>query len=676
MTRLANWRWVFIGAGLAALLVTACSVTFGDEDRGPRPWATATPAPMLSTNPPSGALLRPAPAATPVPSTAGQGGALTTEAQLAAVAAPTRDLRDLAQRYRPEVGDIPLVVNAATPHYDIGDRIEFWVHDLSANQDFSITAELVHKTNVAYAWVEVDQPTDVEVIRNGVDNFSRQTYPAATAYFGNEWKPGVDNDPRLHILHATGLGAGIAGYYSSADEYSRLAQSYSNEKEMFYINLSWLNNTRDYTYYETVLAHEFQHMIHWYRDRNEETWVNEGLSEYAQIVAGYDENSGFTLDFAAAPDTQLTMWGEEQGDNATHYGASFLFTAYFAQRFGADLTRALVAHPANGIAGYDAVLAGAGAGYTFDDVFADWLVANYADDPYALALDGVYGYRDLDQDAPRLDERHRVYPTVARKTTVANYGADYIMLEGRGDLTVYFTGATATELADLTPHSGEMLWWGLRGDDINTRLTRRFDLSGIAASAPITMSAALWWKIEDSYDFGYVAASRDGRTWRVLPGPSTTRGVNVDNALGPGYTGDSGGWQVETFDLSDYAGGPVWLRFEYVTDDAVNTQGWFVDDVAIPALRYSADFEQGADGWESEGWLLTDNRLTQRWLVQLLTLEDRRLTEVARIPVDADGRAVFTVPGVGRGRTAVVIVSGLAPFTTEPAAYEYWIDQR
>src|SRR5690606_32786277 len=113
-----------------------------------------------------------------------------------------------------------------------------------------------------------------------------------------EWNPGVDNDPRLHVLHATGLGDGIAGYYSSADQYSRLARAFSNEKEMFYINLSWLNRSANYLYYETVLAHEFQHMILWYRDRNEETWINEGQSEFAQVVAGYEPNTLFAAAFA------------------------------------------------------------------------------------------------------------------------------------------------------------------------------------------------------------------------------------------------------------------------------------------------------------------------------------------------------------------------------------------
>ena len=116
-----------------------------------------------------------------------------------------------------------------------------------------------------------------ESIADSIDHFAEVSYPAEVALFGSEWKPGVDNDPRLHVLHATGIGAGVAGYYSSADQYSRLANDFSNEKEMFYINLDWLNRTRDYDYYETVLAHEFQHMIHWYNDRNEETWLNEGL---------------------------------------------------------------------------------------------------------------------------------------------------------------------------------------------------------------------------------------------------------------------------------------------------------------------------------------------------------------------------------------------------------------
>ena len=34
----------------------------------------------------------------------------------------------------------------------------------------------------------------------------------------------------------------------------------------------------------SVLAHEFQHMIHWYTDANESTWMNEGFSVVAELL--------------------------------------------------------------------------------------------------------------------------------------------------------------------------------------------------------------------------------------------------------------------------------------------------------------------------------------------------------------------------------------------------------
>lgn len=625
----------------------------------------------------TGGLRKPLPPATPAPVSASELATLSTEEQLAVVVAPTRDLRDLTLRLHPTIDDIPRTLGDAPPVYQVGDRQEFWVHELGQNRNFRITAELVHKTDVAYAWVEADRSYAAEPIINAVDRFSRRSYPAVVAFFGSEWNPGVDNDPRLHILHATGVGDGIAGYYSSADEYTVLAREDSNQKEIFYINLEWLNRTENYTYYETVLAHEFQHMIHWYKDRNEETWVNEGMSEFAQEVAGFEPGTGFAHTFAMTPDTQLNTWGEESGGNGAHYGAAYLMMTYFAQRFGPEAMRTLVAHPANGLLGFDAVLAGLGESLRFDDLFADWVVANYVDDPNALGREGVYGYRNFAQAPPRLDMVYERYPTELRSTTVGNYATDYIALEhgaNDGPLTIHFRGETASRLAELEPYSGDYVWWSNRGDDFDTRLTREFDLSTVAAGAPVTMTAALWWDLEDHYDYGYVMASRDGESWTILSGPSSSNGVN-GNAFGPGYTGESNGWHSETFDLSAFAGAPVQIRFEMVTDDAINTRGFFVDDVAIPAIGYFGDFEAGVDGWLSEGWLLTDNQLTQRWIVQLLTLDDQVLTDVMRVDVDAAGRATIQTPPLGSEDDIVLAVSGATPGTTEPAAYEFWVDR-
>jgi immune inhibitor A len=661
-----------VGVMLGMLLLGACRLGWSFQpDHAVRPAATATP----SQN--SGGLdgsVRPVPISTPLPpSSTTQTATLTelsTDEQLALVVAPTRDLRDLAMRFNPELGGIPLVVNETTPDYNVGDRLEFWAHDTDTTHDFTVTAELIHKTDVAYAWVEVGQPVDKEGIAEAVDIFSEQSYPAEVAFFGSEWNPGVDNDPRLHILHTTGLGGGIAGYYSSADQYSQIAHPRSNEKEMFYINLSWLNGRDDYTEYETVLAHEFQHMIHWHNDRNETTWINEGLSEYARQVAGYEPETSFARDFAQMPDTQLNAWGVTINTNSTHYGSAYLFMDYLVQRTNPEVIRALVAQSNNSIYGIDAVLAETGNALTFNDLFADWVVANYVDDPYAMGQDGIYGYLNFDQAAPLLDATYADYPTEQRITTVANYGTDYILLEGEGDVVFNFEGSTITDLAELTPPSGRYLWWSNRGDDFNTRLTRRFDLRDVAADTPVEMRAELWWDIEQGYDTAYVSVSRDGETWEILPGTSTT--ISDENTtFGPGYTGSSDGWRTEHFNLTAFAGAEVYVRFEYVTDDAINTRGVFVDDIAIPAIGYASDFEQGPDGWESEGWLLTDNELAQEWIIQLLTLDQDRLVAIEEAVVDAQGQLALEIPGLGDGRTAVIAISGATPVTTEPAEYQY-----
>ena len=36
-----------------------------------------------------------------------------------------------------------------------------------------------------------------------------------------------------------------------------------------------------------TLAHEFQHLIHWGRDSDEEAWIDEGLSGYAEESGGF-----------------------------------------------------------------------------------------------------------------------------------------------------------------------------------------------------------------------------------------------------------------------------------------------------------------------------------------------------------------------------------------------------
>ena len=657
---------------LVALTFAACALPTPSPASPPTP---QSPNPTIAQSP---NLQSPIPAA-PTPIPGATLATLDTAAQLRLVELPRRDPVRLTEQLDPAIDAVPLL--AAPQTYIVGDQEAFWVHNSDAKHNREIEAELVYQTDVANVWVEAGQEFDRSRIARALDRFSGVAYPALVGAFGRESNPGIDGDPRLHILHTAQMGAGVAGYFYSADKYTKAVNPFSNEKEIFFINLNWLNGLRDYTTYETVLAHEFQHMIHWNQDRGEDLWLNEGLSEYAQEVAQYAADTGFAFAFLTDPDLTLTTWSPNPGANAPHYGASYLFVAYLAQRFGDDFLSRLVAEPRNGANGVDAVLATVPGDLTFDDLFADWVVANWVDDPDALEADGIYGYRALDLPDANAAATHTTLPLAAITTTVANYGADYLVLEGEGDFVFSFAGDTAAKVAPVAAPDGGRMAWSHRGDDANPRLTRPFDLSTLAAGAPVTLTVDSWWNIEDTYDYGYMLASADGEEWTILPGQRTRRDNPTGNARGPGYTGVSGdgdapAWVQEIYDLSAFAGGPLWLQFSYVTDDAVNTEGWFIDNVAIPAIAYAEDFTGDAAGWQSEGWLITDNHLPQRWLLQVLEFDGDRLTDVRRVPVAADGSAQVAIDDLGGRRTAVVAISGLTPVTTEAAGYRYWVDER
>ena len=79
----------------------------------------------------------------------------------------------------------------------------------------------------------------------------------------------------------------------------------------------------------------------------------------------------------------------------------------------------------------------------------------------------------------------------------------------------------------------------------------------------------------------------------------------------------------------------MYLRFEYVTDAAVNGEGMLIDDVSIPQIGYSTDFEDDAQhGWEGEGFVRVQNRLPQSFAVSLIRLDgDKKTVETIQVEV-------------------------------------------
>ena len=388
------------------------------------------------------------------------------------------------------------------------------------------------------------------------------------------------------------------------------------------------------------------------------------------MIKGYDVGGSDQL-FLTQHDSQLTAWPELE-DSGPHYGASYLFLTYFYEQHGEDAIRQLVAEPANSSAGFDAVLAGLDPVRRFDDLFADWLVANYLDDPSLAG--GRYGYVNLEVDQPAYAARHKAFP-VHELATVSQYAADYILLEHRGPINIQFSGSQAVSLVGNKAHSGDYQWWSIRGDEGDTTLTRAFDLRDLQQA---TLRAWMWYDLEADYDYAYVEISNDGgQTWDILSNDNTTTTNPSGSSYGPAFTGKSGGgdqalWTDETFDLTPYVGQSVLVRFEVVTDEAVNHPGLCLDDISIPELGYRTDVETGADSWEAAGWARVTDSVPQRYLVQLITFEDE--TRVERLALDTQMRGTITLAGPDRdtGHT-VLVLSALAPATTQPAAYSYQI---
>jgi hypothetical protein len=155
--------------------------------------------------------------------------------------------------------------------------------------------------------------------------------------------------------------------------------------------------------YEGVFAHEYQHLLQYYQDPEEVSWVNEGLSDFAIDVTGYDfpergvaqigfdshlqcfmgnlvfQTDANPIPSGGGPENSLTLWGDQGDDEILcDYGAAFSFMEYLSSQYGRSFMSALHRNPEEGFSGLEEVL---GRRATAEVVVHRWLAA--------MALDGV-----------------------------------------------------------------------------------------------------------------------------------------------------------------------------------------------------------------------------------------------------------------------------------------------
>ncbi len=562
-----------------------------------------------------------------------------------------------AQPYEP--------VRTSPPDERVGTSRQFWTYDFAAKKNMRITATLRIVGDHAKWWVQDGVSVESAALRENAHFFDTKIYPTDRGLYGSEWNPGIDGDPRMNILVARIPGA-AAGYYSSSDELPAWVNQYSAEREMVYLNALTARSA-----WNDIIAHEMCHAIQFGHRARDAVWFDEGQAQLCEQANGFTVSHAQT--FIRDPDTQLNAWPQLE-DSAPAYGHAYLFLEFLRQHAGGDaLINAFLEQGVDTPADLDRILRARGQ-RPLVDLYADFVAANAFIG--TRAVDAAFTYpKGVSVPFPAsAEDRDRVGMGATISASVHQYAARYVELP-RASMTVTFTGASTTRLLPTDAHSGATVWWSDRADALDSTLTRGLDLRSVKTA---TLSFWTWYEIEQGYDYAYVEISDDGGArWHALPAPGTTNDDPNGANLGNGFTGNSGGgqqpvWTRVEVDLSAYAGKEVLLRFEHVTDQALNLAGFAVDDIDVSGV-FSDDAERDT-GWAANGFVRSTNVVAQPFVVQLLRFTPAGAT-VERHRV-ASGTLQLDVDTTNDRRPPLLAVSGFAIRTTQPATFQVRVERR
>jgi hypothetical protein len=628
-------RW-WAAVLVLALLLAACTP----------PESTASPSSTGSG--PTPAASTPTPLASPAP-------AWDMTAALLAKPLPYADGFELTRTVRgrsgqPAKGFEP--VRTTPPVEDVGSTQDFWTYDFAAKMNVKTRATLRLITEHVKWWTANDTNVDLNALRTTASSFEGKIYPTDRRLYGEEWSPGIDADPRINLVFARLPGA-AAGYFSGSDEEPAWVNEFSAEREIIYVNT--LGYRVGSPQLDSVLAHEFCHMIQFNTRRRSAVWFNEGHAVLCERANGFTPTDGEA--YLRVPDTQLNDWAELETARP-HYGLAFMFLEYLRQQAGGDdLIRALMRKGIDTPEDIDAVLTQRGQ----PGVEEQWLNFVAANAFIGINADRPFSYP---QGAPARQAASVVVGDAVAvggtfQSTVHEYSVKYVELP-RGKITVKFSGPTRNRLIPTDPHSGSTFWWSDKGDGMDATLTKTFDLG---STKELKLAFWTWFTIES------------GSRWTPLKTEASTSTDPNGQNLGNGITGSSSGetatgWKHLTADLSPYAGKKVQLRFQYVTDGNLNFGGFAVDDIEITG--FPLDDCETDNGWVASGFIRSTNLVSQRFTLQVLHFGERgtverRIVDNGQLSIDID---------TSGDRRALLAVTGFAVRTTGPVAFSVNAEKR
>lgn len=334
-------------------------------------------------------------------------------------------------------------------------------------------------------------------LKEGLDN---DIYDGVSNVFGEEWGNSnytnvIPKNNTITILLAD-IGSdnlesgGVIGYFYSKDNLTKESIAGSNERIMFYVDAVLYANGGDDKWDEndfwpkqafSTLAHEFQHMIHYYQKsikyevKGTDTWINEMLSESVEdlmaVKMGLNgprdvpANRGDAGDannlngpyplFNSNNSMVLDSWDNSLAD----YAKVSSFGAYLLRNYGGAKLLHDIVH--NAYTDKRAIVYAVhqhpnGASKTFDDLVHDWGIAvlmskydNLASDSGFLFNTGDYistQYNGINYDLGSINFfNYNPSPTIHSSRGTVNAQGNYFYKVGEN-----LTGDVEVNIGDTT----------------------------------------------------------------------------------------------------------------------------------------------------------------------------------------------------------------------------------
>ncbi len=262
---------------------------------------------------------------------------------------------------------------------------------------------------------------EVRQLSDAVLAFDTQVFPRQVELFGA--CPDLDDNGRVIVLIARSSWA--PAFFWRFDQMTEADAARfgfrSNQGEVLHLAFEQQGNRAAANL--AVLASTFHQLLHHARDPQETGW--------SALVAGH---AGYLTSVAPV----RSLWGDEQplipnaGPGRPWSENTWwpLFFEYLRGRFGDEALRAVVIGPQPGLEALAPVLAGAPGSPTPADVFADFAIACWLNDPGVAGT--RFAFRDVVPPRPAPNESLIASRPAAGQFTVGVGGAGYLLLTGDG----------------------------------------------------------------------------------------------------------------------------------------------------------------------------------------------------------------------------------------------------